>query len=221
MLRRMEMRRVRITGLLVAIGLCVSVSCAERASTSTPPSSEAPPEVASTVLIECDGTKIVASEPSVRPRPDGIHVSFDNTSPETVIYELRYGGTGEGDALPEGESERVLSAPPGDLGISCGDEQTTITVVDPDGLWRPTELSCGSQTTGIADFAGTPPTLQDPTEDATQVLEAHGAGTVAQAGYPEADDRFFTLTRDGEIVAVTSYYRSEAGWSWSGETSNC
>ncbi len=212
---------IRIRGLLVAIGLCFSASCAQRASTLTPPSSEAPPEVASTVHITCDGTTIVASEPSVRPRPDGVHVSFDNTAPQSIIYELRYGGTGEGDALPPGESERVLSPPPGDLGISCGHEETTITVVDPDGLWRPTDLSCGAQTTGIADFAGAPPTFEDPTEDATHVLGAYGAGTVAQAGYPEADDRFFTLTRGDEIMAVTSYYRTEAGWSWSGETSNC
>jgi hypothetical protein len=221
MMRRMGMRRVRIGGLLLAIGLCVPVSCAERASSSTPPSSEAPPEVAATVHITCDGTTIDASDASVRPRPDGVHVSFDNTAPGTVIYELRYGGTGEGDSLPAGESERVLSAPPGDLGISCGEKETTITVIDPDGLWRPTELSCVAQTSGIADFAGAPPTFEDPTEDATQVLTAHGSGTVAQAGYPAADDRFFTLTRDDAIMAVTSYYRTEAGWSWSGETSNC
>jgi hypothetical protein len=134
---------------------------------------------------------------------------------------LRYGGRGEGNTLPEGDSERVLSAPPGDLGISCGREETTITVTDPEGLWRPTELSCSEQATGIADFAGAPPTFEDPMENATHLLEGHGAGTVAQAGYPEADDRFYTLTRGDEIMAVTSYYRTEGGWSWTGETSNC
>jgi hypothetical protein len=114
------------------------------ASSPSPRSAES---VGTTAEVECDGNQTRLLTPTVQALPDGVHIIVDNASSEPVTFVVQ----GSANNAPQGRTE-VLSPqgtawqnPPGEAILFCSrqsEEQATLEIVDPEGLWKPFQLSC-------------------------------------------------------------------------------
>jgi hypothetical protein len=175
--------------------------------------------------IACDGTTVDPAGTTVSAERDGVHLIFTNTSNGRIALSWEYeDGSGGGDGLEPGITERVFEAAPGVLRIWCGDpyaegDPLKIRVTDPNGFWVDPSLSCGIQGGGVIDWIEIP-TYDDPLEGAEWMLSLHGSGEIVQAGYPEADDRVYILRRNGRTVASVTMHQTDSGWI-EGESGVC
>jgi hypothetical protein len=209
----------------VAIAMCSTIAlaaCADRPEVT----SEAPtPNVAT---IVCDETGTTVETPSVRPQLDGLHVVIDNRTEVDPGFSVAFDHGGLGDNAPQGTSKHVLDVPPGIVRIGCytgargsGERDLqALEVVDADGVYRSTELTCESgSSTGVSDYVpGAKGETSDPVDLARATFESAIGGlepddVAERAGYPEWDEPIVRLVRAGEVVATIRYREADdGGW---------
>lgn len=185
--------------------------------------------------IRCDPSGTWAQVEAVRARPDGVHLSIENTAERSMsVY-----GQVDQDIRPlgpveAGTSENVVTTmPPTAWRLLClaGDAYpdqdapwAELLVVDPDGVWVSDVLDCDVSTAShpdyVEDFEGGTPQGQtgEPESLAREGIAASGFPVLAddvleRAGYPESEPVHVRLVRDGRIMAIGSYHADgEGGW---------
>jgi len=172
--------------------------------------------------VTCDGTTTALVTERVRPQADGVHILVTNTAVLPLALELRDLG---GDNAPVGEHEVVWPIAPGVLELRCLDPVRSaipsggyaeLDIVDPDGLFIPTELRCrGYERVGwFADYGedafgtGGPDPVTATLEQTDAIRETDEVGL---AGYLEAETPQVRVVRDGEVVAVISLIPDRRG----------
>jgi hypothetical protein len=178
------------------------------------------PDVA---VLRCtaDGTEL--DTPSVQVQPDGLHIDATNLARATLIDVAPEGSDGLiGSDAFDGADHRevVLQVPPGRATIACRTPEggsitggpaeypdlfVLIEILDPTGLYVPSELACGQ-----ADQEGIGPHQNEILEPASaSYIRVNISGilpsdVVEQAGYPasQGDPRFWRVVRDGEVLAL-------------------
>jgi hypothetical protein len=130
--------------LVLAVGGC---DAAEKpVATPHGPNARTAPVAPNVLEVSCSRSGTAVSGSLVAARRDGVHVRITNAylSPD-VYLAYRYGaanGPGGGNRVAAGTSTQILYAPPGALWLNCSpdpdrnDDQSVVTVVDPDRAWR-------------------------------------------------------------------------------------
>lgn len=159
--------------------------------------------------VRCDGESITIVTPVVQAWPDGVHFRVMNTGDRYLLF-----GPREQD-LPAGETrEIVLSMPPGERMVFCYPEsepspqpqqEATVEVVDPGGLWVSPDLECPGDTLleTIPFVSG--PIEGDPEEVARgEVPQIRPNDALERAGYPASTEVILRVVRDGRTVGAVS-----------------
>jgi hypothetical protein len=210
--------------LAATIRIQVSQGCAISFGSPSPDvSGSATPDVAQVV---CDDSGTHVLTPQVKPQPDGVHFQVENRTDERLnFYALNASGTGGGGWVMPGTSEptgppRWLITP-GVVSVTCGGQPqgptppsaVTLEVVDEDGIWLPTTLSCESVTQTFSSYLGAsqgPDPVQLTKDRFTGLLETD---IVEEAGYPQAAAPSVVVVRDGEVIALADFFRAVPdGW---------
>ena len=216
------MRLLSLLALLAALGLSACGSGEEAGSGSTAAEPE-PAAVADAARVVCtaDGTRV--ETPTVAPRPDGIHVEILNETDAERSFSLSGTDSGLGVPAPPGTTEQVVDLGPGALTVGCDDPATEptpgepIEIVDPEGLWIPTELPCAEQFSQVVDYIqGAQGDTSDPLEAARKAVEGYGLepdDVFEPVGYAEAEAPKVALVRDGAPLAVV-YLIDDGSGKW-------
>lgn len=182
--------------------------------------------------VVCDKTGTHAVTRVVRPQSDGVHVLIDNRGSARAFEAHALGAqSNQGGRLTPGGTENVrTNFGPGTFVVGCfasqaamryggaGPRFARITVVDPQHLWKPTDLSCTHpETTRGYRIAGSPmPGEVAEYPAAESQLRANIPGIrasdeVTVPGYPETPWIVlpFTVTRSGNVVALMTVYGGE------------
>lgn len=213
---------------MAALSIVACADSPEESSADTAPEGPtrvvAPADVAR-VVCDAEGTRV--ETPTVRARPDGVHLVVVNRLGFDTGFSMAFSdGAGMGENAPQGESTHVVAAPPGPVEIGCSlDPQATgeaesqsFEVVDPDAVYRSTELECESRATMNVDYALDAPGQQgDPVDVAREWLEEGygltGGDVVESGGYPDVGRPIARLVRDGRVLATVELIRAEDdGW---------
>jgi hypothetical protein len=174
--------------------------------------------------ISCTAIGPRVADPMVRPQPDGVHLVFENPAgaQQYDVHPLRWSsGASTGGPLGQGETPTTISAPPGELLVSClGDHgfvwgrAARLTVVDPSHLWVPTEPSCSDvRSFDVED--GTPPDQPAPSLIARSVLTGlRDSDLVMKPGYPQTlwTGNLVMVIRGGEPIAAVTQYANQGTW---------
>lgn len=208
------MNRVLVLLVVALLGLtaCGAGDDAEPggAADSTEPEPTALPDVARLVCDE-NGARIETL--SIKPQADGVHfeVVNDTDGDRSLAIESAQ-GTGVGMGVPPGTSTQILDVEPGPVTVSCSDPVVepgageSLEVVDEDGIWVSTRLTCDDQFSQVLDY------IQGASGETTDPLEAARKGVAGyklepddvfeRAGYPDMDTVKVRIVRDGEPIAV-------------------
>ena len=179
------------------------------------------PDVARVVCDE-DGTRVLT--PIVRPQPDGVYLTVLNRADarQIQLHHIRHTesehGSAVGEQLQPGLNSRTQgwSIEPGELVVAClptGHDafwevpNATLTVVDPEGLWVPTEVECFTRVvhghSGIeGDLYGLSPDEARIAFDPF-VAGLHDDDRIVSPGYSDTPWAvpFYVVVRDGVVVA--------------------
>lgn len=175
-------------------------------------------------VISCTAVGPHVADPVVRPEPDGVHLTFVNPAgaQQYDVHPVRWSsGTSIGGPLADGETRTSISAPPGELLVSClGDHGFTwgrparLTVTDPAHLWVPSEPSC-SDVRGFDVEDGTPPDQPAPSLIARSVLDGvRGSDELVKPGYPQTlwTGNLVMVIRGGRPIAAITQYANQGVW---------
>lgn len=173
---------------------------------------------ARTARVDCDGITTQVRTTSVRPQPDGVHVLVSNTSGMDLAFQWELGG----DNAPEGEHELVLQIAPGAVHVRCQDPGedagapggfVALDVLDPEGLYVPTELACHEISGWFADFGEDATGDPDPVRSVRDSLSwLRPDDVVERAGYPDASP-IVRVVRDGDVIASV-WFMSDGTGGW-------
>ena len=216
----------RIASLLAALALAGCGAAAEQpddpaAGAGAPP--PPPASVPTTAVLVCGADGASVETPEVAASRDGVHFEIRNESGAERVVHVQAGGSVQGEGLPAGMHTRVWALPPGPATVTCdetaGDpgEQggADFEVVDPDGLWVPTELDCEDVSNAILDYeAGTPGKTGEPADvvRAERSTELEESDVVEPAGYPGVrDSPVVRVVREGRVVATVTLMPAEGG----------
>jgi hypothetical protein len=216
-------RRRLLTGALALVvaasGSYVAYSAFRERRAVIPVTSPQPSSVPDLAVVACDGQDITVQVGTVTARPDGVHVEVINTSDHTLAFNAS--DTDEFHDIPPGTSTFVesFSFDPGWHFVACGPGGRLadgfvrkIQVVDPNGAWSPTDLTCpGAQQWG----GGASANGVDPIEVARDALgdRVHEGDDLRFVGYPESPSRrVVVLVRDGEPIAEAGMEARDGGW---------
>jgi hypothetical protein len=122
----------------------------------------------------------------VRAHPDGIHATFQTDAPREVLIDAP-GFTSEPiTTLEPGSSTLEIPVPPGIATIACNNAPPSqFTVVDPDGLWVPSELQCPAEDAGAIVYAEeADERLIDEVAIARRLLELRDTDEIVPPFYP-------------------------------------
>jgi len=193
-------------------------SAAPASATPVPSASANAANAPALLQVECDGTRVGVQTPAVRTQPDGIHIRVANTSGRELAFAIMdaFGG-GSGSSVAVGGETFVYTFGTGSYRLTCGDAMSPFSVVDPDGLFTPTDCPApGSGTIGTNDYqegaTGPRGALLDIARAQLHGLKSGDA--VERAGYPEAaGDQLVRVVRDGEVLVVLRYSDDgQGGW---------
>jgi hypothetical protein len=160
--------------------------------------------------IVCAEHAVRVLTPEVRPQVDGVHIAVDNRS-SAVALDLHHTewerGDGVGGDVGRRSGERGYSIEPGELLIACerpnssyvDSPPATLTIVDPAGLWIPTEPTCAEPRR--FRIAGREPLTPDV---ARRVLDGLlPSDEIVQPGYPQTPWMLplLVVRRDGVVIA--------------------
>ena len=215
------LRDTRIPEVVPAPSTPARPSAEPTAAASIATVAASPVEVPSELEVACDGTHTDIPTPLVRSQADGIHIHFTNTSGRTLDFSIEDVG---GDGFPVVGGTFVYTFGPGSYRLTCGGTQTAFAVVDPDGLYTPSELGCGGGTTGVSDYVagarGPRGSLLDVAR--TELRGLQPGDVVEHAGYPQAaGNQLVRVVRRGEVVAVLGYADDGHGGWLLGGTQTC
>jgi hypothetical protein len=214
------MRLLLPLALVAILGLSACGAGEEAGSGSTTSEPE-PAALPKTARVVCTATGIRVETPTVAPQPAGIHFEIDNETDTERSFSLSGVDTGLGFGAPPGTTAQVVDLGPGALTVGCDDPATEpdagepIEIVDPEGIWVSTQLSCAEQFSSVADYIqGAQGETSDPLEAARKALEGYGLepdDIFEPAGYPEAEVAKVRLVRDGEPLAVVDLLDDGSG----------
>jgi hypothetical protein len=204
------MTRLTLLALMAVLGLTACGSVGEPDATPRAESeSSALPDVAR-IVCKADGPPLVET-PAVKPQTDGVHLEIVNETGADLTLVLPTMGTG----APAGTSTQVVDLGPGEVTVACaapemlGDVEpptAPLEVVDEDGIWVSTLLTCPEQFSSVTDYVvGARGETSDPLEAARKAVEGYGLepdDVFERAGYPDAEVARVRLVRDGEPLAV-------------------
>ena len=223
----------RVGAVLAGVAVVGSVAFALRPQPATV-------AVADGVLplsVACSPNGITVSGTTVAATSAGVVISVSNTMPAGSYLNYGWSGGGGGDPLPRPDTTALwtLLAPPGPLNLSCtltGDPKPaaaqTVTVIDPDTVWRSTTLAdLGCPKRGILDWKGGPGSGSSPeaaVNDLLPRLTTDGRSlTVARApiGYPAASHQTWIASfSDGKAYMIIDVDPSSSGFT-AGPNSRC
>jgi hypothetical protein len=165
------------------------------------------PRLADVARIECSESGVSVT-PRVRARPDGVHVLVVTRSERMHVTLM-----GPDGGLGGADGAVVHPFPPGRVEARCYDTELDRTrvapfeVVDEEGVWISTNLSCRSILRTIPEYAGEPGKGPDPVEAARENFadRLRPGDRVEAAGYPRARNRQVRIVRDDEVLAVQTF----------------
>jgi hypothetical protein len=184
---------------------------------------------ADTARVVCGDERTEVRTPSIRVRPDGVHVRVENEAEaDRSVFLRRDGEVGLLHHAPPGTSDVVSTEGPGSWEVTCvafpsdadeDGEWLRLEVADPEGLWAPDAPDCEHPSGTVIDYFREPEGRPgDPVDLAAQDLPQEVPGwspddVLEPAGYPEAVPRLVRVVRDGDVVAVAEYPQgTEDGW---------
>lgn len=199
-----------------AVSLAPTSRAEQRGSASTP-----------TVLeVTCTPEGATSSTPLVAASAAGLRVRYshpstpdDGASGWSIAWQSNTGGAGFG-GDPDGTTEVVLPLAPGrvsevacsppigpDVSVDSGAERWKVRpeVVDPGGVWRPSDLDCEqTASTSIGDPTGGP--RAEGARLARDALLGYFGSDVdedeiEQLGYPDAPGPTYGVVRQGRVLA--------------------
>jgi hypothetical protein len=209
-----------LAALLSVLGVGTLVLVLRPGPDRAPEATGPPADVARIVCASSDAARV--ETPIVRAHRDGVHLLFENPDHATQ-FELRaqswqYGTTVGGD-LPTGATSETFTLPPGKVTVSClvgvvdpGASAATLTIVDPDGLWVATDLTCARaeqlrlQVNARAH--------EEPADVFRRVSGVKASDGLRKPGYPESPWHWPTLLvfRDGAAVGRIGAPRMGDQW---------
>ncbi|MFJ8580155.1 hypothetical protein [Micromonospora sp. NPDC093277] len=212
---------VAVGGLLLVAGCAPAraertAAPAEAALTAAPAGASAGPE-AEPVDVRCGPDGVTVSGTTVRTGRAGVPIRVGGTVPAGTYLRIGWTHGGEGNPVPASPTVWTLTAPPGQLRLSCSNmekREEAVTVVDSSGFWRPgtaADYSCDFG--GIASWAigpGRGPSVDAALADLTrQLSDIHGRSTnwrQLPIGYVDAAVSTWLLSVEGEprITALVS-----------------
>lgn len=232
------MARVLVLAL-AAVALAASVvGCGQAESAesgATIATEPEPPALTDLARVVCaaDGPPRIET-PSVKTRPDGVHVEIVNHTGIHRSFAISFEGGGMGTEAPIGTSTQVLDVAPGALSVSCADPDSqdeppsaTLELIDDDGVWVSPQLGpgCRSVSDAVLDYAvGAEGEQGDPVEVARRFLAERGLradDVVERAGYPEREEAVVRVVRGGEVVATMLLIGDGNGGWLRSQTSEC
>lgn len=228
------MRLLLLVALAASLGLsaCGAGQEAGSGSTASEPGPEPEPAaVPDTARVVCTADGVQVETPTAAPRPDGLHVVIVNETDAERSFSLSGTDGGLGFGAPPGTTEEVVDLGPGALTVGCDDPATEptpgepIEIVDPEGIWIPTELPCAEQFSQVVDYIqGAQGETSDPLEAARQAVESYGLepdDVFEPVGYPEAEIPKVALVRAGTPLAVVDLMDDGQGKWLVGTVTGC
>ncbi len=207
----------RLATTVLALFVCGlgTSACADTVRTgggTAPVRVVAPADVA---RIVCETNAIRIETPQVRAYPDGVHFALENPGGMWgLMFHLEsfeY-GQAEGLTFDDSVTNDISAMPPGDVIVACLPTQdasyedpeaatATITIVDPDGLYVPWNLTCGSGEQSRMKIATSEDTV--PTEVFRRVPGVNPTDEFRTPNYPESPQYWptFNVYRDGKAIA--------------------
>jgi hypothetical protein len=216
--RRWNLRPVGI--ICFAAGAIVVSGCASATSPRNDDYSAVPARAE--IVCRADGSTDLLT-PSVRARPDGVHVLVRSRLDEPATVN------GFGIDVSPGRRSAVLSIGPGIVGVACwpysqhrSKEPTTsaLEVVDPQGLYVDPDLECdgdGFEATAV-DFASPGPKGGlIPLEEARRQINGLAPDDdLIHGGYPEQPTPPVLVVRDDAVIAHISFGLWGSDWVHAG-----
>ena len=215
------MRQIQLLALVAVLGLsaCGAGEDTDPVAATGEREPTALPDVARVVCDE-DGARV--ETPSVKPQTDGIHFEIvNNVGSESAIAVSTAGGGGVGFGAAPGTSTQVVDIEPGALTVTCSDPEAEpvggepLEVVDEDGVWVSTRMSCPDRFSQVVDYApDARGETSDPLEAARKAVEGYGLepdDVFQHAGYPETEVARVRLVRGGEPLAVVDLIDDSTG----------
>jgi hypothetical protein len=171
------------------------------------------------LTVTCTADGPVLSSTVVQAGPDGVAVEYRNAVGDATGFSIGAGdGTGRasGGALASDQVlTRVEAVPPGPATVKCISPAsnireasgTSVTIVDPNQLYRPAELDCDGGGQVVVDFDGTADPVGAPEDALADLLDdaALADHDVEAAGYPGVVPRPFVVRQGGRTVALPGF----------------
>jgi hypothetical protein len=208
------MNRILVLLAVALVGLTACGTGEDTGSGGPAESTAAEPTALPDVArIVCDENGARLETPSAKAQPDGIHFEIVNEAGgERSLSIQNAEGTGTGMGIPAGTSTQVVDIEPGALTVSCTDPATepgageSLEVVDEDGIWVSTRLTCAEQFSQVLDYIqGASGETTDPLVAARKAVEGFGLepdDVFERAGYPDTDTARVRMVRDSEPIAI-------------------
>jgi hypothetical protein len=221
--------------VLSASALCLLVACAERpdgpaaggggAHASAEPSLTSKAVDVARIVCRSDGIEVV--DPVVGAHRDGVHIVVENPA-EAWGVELHpepspYGFAAEIE-LSNGTTPYTSAIAPGEATVACvptsrtfytdpGIPTAKLTIVDPDGLWVPWGLTCGSGEQFRTRIEAAPD--EDPLTVVRRLPGVLPTDVVDRPKYP-GSARYSPIEsvvlRDGEVIARMFGPYTDGSW---------
>jgi hypothetical protein len=202
--------------LALALGLSACGTAEEGGPGRSTEATEPPTALPDTARIVCRSGEAPSVEtPSVKPQSDGVHVEFVNDTGKELSTSIEHPEDGGmGTSAPMGTSSQVVEIGPGTFSVACYDftedgsevPRSPVEVVDEDGIWVSTRLTCAEQISQVLDYIqGASGETTDPIEAARKGIEGfrvEADDSFELAGYPDTDTVRVRMVRDGEPIAV-------------------
>lgn len=210
--------------LVVALTGLTACGAGEDAGSGGPAESTTsePTALPDVARIVCDESGARLETPSVKAQADGIHFEIVNEAGgERSLSIQNAEGTGTGMGVPAGTSTQVVDIEPGALTVSCTDPATepgageALEVVDEDGIWVSTRLSCAEQFSQVLDYIqGASGETTDPLVAARKAVQGFGLepdDVFERAGYPDTDTARVRMVRGSEPIAIVDLIDDGSG----------
>jgi hypothetical protein len=179
------------------------------------------------LAVRCDTDGLELGSDRMRAARDGVHFTITGEPGYQVGFEHEIGGGGFDVDIDA--PDRVELIPPGTMTVACGPAAApaaaplaTVTIEDPDGLYRPYMIGlrshgCVSSDALLGENARGPKVL--PVKQAQAGLVGLLPGDVVQrAGYPVETGRV-RVVRNGEVIGSLDYQPDgHGGWLLTGTT---
>jgi len=234
---------MKSTILALLVGTVVATGCANTGpragdeaarsgdSVASDPSPRGDASAADVARVVCEKHRAILQDPVVRAQRDGVHVAVENDG----VWGFEFRSTSDphtasnSGRIGSGTTRLTAALGPGDVLVAClrardpdvqgnqyHDEDAptaTLTVVDPDGLFVPWDLSCGFGEQFRMDI--TAGEDENPASVLRRVPGVLPADEVKRPKYPDSPRYYameFVVFRDGQAVArvMGPYY--EGTW---------